>query len=117
MKTQIDRVITLASKKIFLVTAVIITLCIATDSALHASHVMVFFSLIAISGLFFALYTESEMHKLGVSLTCIVLGSLYLVFHPIDFTWWRLTFYSVALYFAAILFFISWMITKRSQHT
>ena len=96
--------------------AVLITLCIAIDSALNASHIMVFFSLIILSILFFSIYFESEQHKLGVSITCVILGSLYIAVNPIDFTWWRFSMYSVTLYFSAILFFASWLITRKWHH-
>lgn len=97
--------------------AFLVTLCIAIDSALNASHVMVFFSLIILSILFFSLYEESDKHKLGVSIACLILGSIYLVFYPIDFTWWRFSLYSGTLYVLAISFFVSWMITRHLHHT
>jgi hypothetical protein len=116
MKSQPDLILSRLSKKTLLVMAVLVTLCIAIDSALHASHIMVFFSMIILSVLFFSLYTESEKHKLGVSITCLILGSLYLAFYPVDFTWWRFSFYSGTLYFSAILFFASWMLTRHFHH-
>jgi hypothetical protein len=117
MKTQADLLISRLPKKILLVMAVMVTLCIAIDGALHASHIMVFFSLIILSILFFSLYTESDKHKLGVSITCLILGSIYLAFYPIDFTWWRFSLYSCTLYFSAILFFTSWVLTRHLHHT
>jgi hypothetical protein len=117
MKTQPDLLISALSKKILLVMAVLVTLCIAIDGAFHASNIMVFFSLIILSVLFFSLYTESGRHKLGVSIACLILGSIYLVFHPVDFTWWRFSIYSGTLYFSAILFFTSWMLTRHLHHT
>jgi len=96
--------------------AVLVTLCIAIDSAFHASHIMVFFSLIILSALFFSLYVESEHHKLAVSITCLVLGSIYLAFHPVDFTWWRISFYSVPLYLSGLLFLASWLATRYIHH-
>lgn len=116
MKTKIDLLLSKLPQKFFLVMAVLVTLAIAIDSAFHASHIMVFFSLIFLSFLFFSMYVESEHHKLGVSITCLILGSIYLAFYPIDFTWWRFTFYSVPLYLAGILFLISWLITRYVHH-
>jgi hypothetical protein len=116
MKTQLNILMSKLPKKIFLVMAVLVTLCIAVDSAFHASHIMVFFSLIILSVLFFSLYVESEHHKLAVSITCLVLGSIYLVFHPVDFTWWRISFYSVPLYLSGILFLLSWVVTRHIHH-
>ena len=116
MKTQPDLLISGLARKILLAMAVLITLCITIDGALHASHIMVFFSLIILSILFFSLYVESDKHKLGVSITCLILGSIYLAFYPIDFTWWRFSFYSGTLYFSAILFFASWMLTRHLHH-
>lgn len=116
MKTQFDLLLSKLPKRFFLAMAVLVTLSIAIDSAFHASHIMVFFSLIILSILFFSLYVESEYHKLGVSITCLVLGSIYLAFYPIDFTWWRFTFYSVPLYLAGILFLASWFVSKHNQH-
>jgi len=116
MKTQLNVLMSKLPKKIFLVMAVLVTLCIAVDSAFHASHIMVFFSLIILSVLFFSLYVESERHKLAVSITCLILGSIYLVFHPVDFTWWRISFYSVPLYLSGILFMASWLITRHIHH-
>ena len=116
MKAQLDLLISKLPRKILLILAVLVTLCIAIDSALHASHVMVFFSLIILSILFFTLYIESEKHKLGVSITCLILGSIYLAFYPIDFTWWRFSLYSGTLYFSAILFFTSWLLTRHFHH-
>ncbi len=113
MNTQADSQISKLPKKILLVLAVLFTLCIAIDEALHASHIMVFFSLIILTVLFFLIYEESERHKLGVSIACLVLGSIYLVLYPVDFTWWRFTFYSVTLYIAAILFFSSWLVARH----
>jgi len=117
MKAQPDLLISGLARKILLVMAVLITLCIAIDGALHASHIMVFFSLIILSILFFSLYIESDKHKLGVSITCLALGSIYLAFYPIDFTWWRFSLYSGTLYFSAILFFASWVVTRHLHHT
>ena len=51
MKIQLDML--KLPKKVFLVMAVLVTLGIAIDSAFHASHVLVFFSLIILSVLFF----------------------------------------------------------------
>ena len=116
MKTHLDYLLSELPKKILLVMAVLVTLCIAIDGALHASHIMVFFSLIILSALFFSLYIKSERHKLGVSITCLILGSIYLTLYPIDFTWWRFSFYSGTLYFAAILFFTSWLLTRHFHH-
>jgi predicted neutral ceramidase superfamily lipid hydrolase len=117
MKTQLDLFLSILPKKVFLVLAILVTLCIAIDSALNASHIMVFFSLIILSILFFSIYVESEKHKLGVSISCLVIGSLYLVLNPIDFTWWRFSLYSGTLYFSAILFFVSWLLTRHWHHT
>jgi len=116
MKTNFDLVMSNMPRKVFLVLAVMVTLCIAIDSAFHASHIMVFFSLVILSLLFFSLYIESEKHKLGVSITCLVLGSIYLVFYPVDFTWWRFTFYSVPMYLAGLLFLASWLINRHLHH-
>jgi len=116
MKTQLNVLMSKLPKKIFLVMAVLVTLCIAVDSAFHASHIMVFFSLIILSVLFFSLYVESEHHKLAVSITCLLLGSIYLVFHPVDFTWWRISFYSAPLYLSGILFLTSWILTRHIHH-
>jgi len=114
MQNQLD--ILKLSKKVFLVMAVLVTLGIAIDSAFHASHVMVFFSLIILSVLFSSIYFESEKHKLGVSITCLVLGSIYLAFYPIDFTWWRFTFYSVPLYVSGLFFMASWWMSRHAHH-
>ncbi len=116
MKTQIDVLLSKLPKKVFLAMAVLVTLSIAIDSAFHASHIMVFFSLIIFSVLFFSLYIESEHHKLGVSISCLLLGSIYLVFHPIDFSWWRFTFYSLPLYLSGILFLTSWLVSRHHPH-
>lgn len=116
MKTQIDNLLSKLPKKFFLLMAVLVTISIAIDSAFHASHIMVFFSLIILSILFFSLYVESEYHKLGVSITCLVLGSIYLAFYPIDFTWWRFTFYSVPMYLAGMFFLASWFVSRHNQH-
>ena len=113
MKAQPDIIMSKLPKKFFLAMAVLVTLSIALDSAFHASHVMVFFSLIILSVLFLSMYAESDHHKLGVSITCLLLGSIYLAFYPIDFTWWRFTFYSVPLYLSGILFLASWMVTRH----
>ena len=117
MKTQIDRLISDLPRKLLVVMAFLVTLCIAIDSALNTSHIMVFFSLIILSILFFSIYTESEKHKLGVSITCLILGSLYIALNPIDFTWWRFSLYSGTLYFSAILFFAGWMLTRHFHQT
>jgi len=116
MKTQLDIIMSKLPKKFFLVMAVLVTLSIVIDSAFHASHVMVFFSLIILSALFLSMYAESEHHKLAVSITCLLLGSIYLAFYPIDFTWWRFSFYSVPLYLSGILFLASWMLTRHVHH-
>jgi intracellular septation protein A len=116
MKTQLDVLMSKLPKKVFLVMAVLVTLCIAVDSAFQASHIMVFFSLIILSVLFLSLYAESEHHKLAVSIICLVLGSIYLVFHPVDFTWWRISFYSVPLFLSGILFLASWIVTRHIHH-
>jgi len=89
MKTQLDIIMSKLPKKFFLAMAILVTTVIAIDSAFHASHIMVFFSLIILSVLFLSMYAESDHHKLGVSITCLLLGSIYLAFYPIDFTWWR----------------------------
>ena len=117
MKAQFDLLISSLPKKVLLAMAILVILSIAIDSALHMSHIMVFFSLIILSILFFSLYIESEKHKLGVSITCLLLGSIYLVFYPIDFTWWRFSIYSGTLYFSAILFFTSWLLARHLHHT
>ena len=116
MKTQFDQIIVRLPKKIFLVMAALVTVCIAIDSAFHASHIMVFFSLIVLSVLFLTLYAESDKHKLGVSITCLVLGSIYLFFYPLDFSWWRFSFYSVLLWICGIVFLLSWIYTRFIQH-
>jgi hypothetical protein len=116
MKTQIDLLISRLPKKVFLVLSVLVTICIVIDSAFHASHVMVFFSLIVLSILFFTIYAESDRHKLGVSIACLLLGSIYLAFYPIDFTWWRFSIYSVSLYVAGILFLVSWLLARHLHH-
>jgi hypothetical protein len=116
MKTQFDVILSELPKKFFLVMAVLVTLCIAVDSAFHTSHVMVFFSLIILSVLFLSMYTESEHHKLAVSIICLVLGSIYLAFYPVDFTWWRFSFYSVPLYLSGILFMVSWLVSRHIHH-
>ena len=116
MKPLKERVIARIPKQVLVVLAVLTTLCIAVDEALHASHIMVFFSIIILSVLFFSLYEESEKHRLGVSIVCLVLGTIYLAFDPIDFTWWRITFYSGTLYLAAILFFASWLLVRHRHH-
>jgi len=113
MKTQLSTIMSKLPKKFFLVMAVIVTLSIAIDSAFHASHIMVFFSLIILSVLFLSMYIKSEHHKLGVSITCLMLGSIYLAFYPIDFTWWRFTFYSLPMYLAGILFLSSWLAARH----
>jgi hypothetical protein len=113
MKAQIGLLTSKLPKIILLVMAVLVTLCIAIDSALHASHIMVFFSLLILSILFFSLYVKSEKHKLGVSITCLILGSIYLIFHPVDFSWLRFSIYTATLYLSAILFFISWVLTRH----
>jgi phosphotransferase system glucose/maltose/N-acetylglucosamine-specific IIC component len=115
MKTQFDVLMSKLPKKFFLVMAVLVTLCIVIDSAFHASHVMVFFSLIILSVLFLSMYAESEHHKLAVSIICLVLGSIYLAFYPVDFTWWRFSFYSVPLYLSGILFMVSWVVTRHAH--
>ena len=117
MKTQTDLLISRLPGKIFLAMAVMVTLCIAIDSALNASHIMVFFSLIILSILFITIYIESEKHKLGVTISCLIIGSLYLILNLVDFIWWRFIFYSGALYISAILFFTSWLITRHWHHT
>jgi hypothetical protein len=116
MKAQTDTLLSKLPKRFFLVMAVLVAVCIAIDSAFHASHIMVFFSLIILSVLFFSMYVESEHHKLGVSIICLVLGSIYLAFYAIDFTWWRFTFYSVSLYLAGILFLVSWFVSGHLHH-
>jgi len=116
MKTQLDVIMSKLPKKFFLTMAVMVTLSIVIDSAFHASHVMVFFSLIILSVLFLSMYAESEHHKLGVSITCLVLGSIYLAFYPIDFSWWRFSFYSVPLYLSGILFMVSWLVNRHVHH-
>jgi hypothetical protein len=78
---------------------------------------MVFFSLIILSALFFTLYEESEKHMLGVSITCLVLGSIYLTFYPFDDTWWRFSFYTVPLYISGILFLAGWLMTRKRHHS
>ena len=113
MKARYEKMFSLWPRRILLALAVLVTLCIAVDGALHASHIMVFFSLIILSALFYSLYIGSEKHKLGVSLTCLALGSIYLAFYPLDFTWWRFSAYSASLYIAAILFFASWLLTRH----
>jgi hypothetical protein len=117
MKTQINLLISRLPKKVFLILAALVTLCIVVDSAFHASHIMVFFSLIVLTILFSTIYAESEHHKLGVSITCLLLGSIYLVFNPVDFTWWRFSFYSLPLYLAGILFLVSWVFTRHIHHS
>ena len=117
MKVQPEQLISGLSRKILLVMAVLVTLCIAIDGALHASHIMVFFSLIILSILFFSLYMGSDKHKLGVSIACLAIGSVYLAFYPIDFTWWRFSIYSGTLYLSAILIFLSWLLTRHLHHT
>jgi hypothetical protein len=117
MKTQQDLLTSTLPRRVLLVLSVLVTLCIAVDSAFHASHIMVFFSLIVLTILFFSIYIESDKHKLGVAIVCLILGSLYLVFNPIDFSWWRFSLYSATLYFAAILFFASWMLNRHLHHT
>jgi hypothetical protein len=116
MKAQFDIIMSKLPKKFFLVMAVLVTIGIAIDSAFHASHIMVFFSLIILSVLFLSMYAESEHHTLGVSIICLILGSIYLAFYPIDFTWWRFTFYSVPLYLAGLVFLASWMVTRHAHH-
>jgi hypothetical protein len=96
--------------------SVLVTGSIAIDSAFHASHIMVFFALIVLSVLFLSLYAGSEKHKLAVSVTCLVLGSIYLAFYPIDFSWWRFSFYTIPLYISGILFLLSWMYTWNKHH-
>ena len=113
MNTQHDLFISTLPRRILLILSVLIILCIAVDSALHASHIMVFFSLIILTVLFFSVYIESKKHKLGVAIVCLILGSLYLILNPIDFSWWRFSFYSATLYFAAILFFASWLLNRH----
>jgi hypothetical protein len=117
MKTQFDIIMSKLPKMFFLAMAILVTLSIAIDSAFHASHIMVFFSLIILSVLFLSMYAESDHHKLAVSITCLILGSIYLAFYPIDFTWWRFSFYSVPLYLSGILFLASWMVTRHVNHT
>lgn len=116
MKTRLDFLFATLPQKILLVLAVMITLAIALDSALHASHIMVFFALIILSVLFLSLYAQSERHKLGVSIASLVLGSIYLMLYSIDFSWWRFTMYTGTLYFLAALFFTSWLITRQPHH-
>jgi len=116
METQFDILMSKLPKKFFLSMAVLVTLCIVIDSALHASHVMVFFSLIILSVLFLSMYAESEHHRLAVSIICLVLGSIYLAFYPVDFTWWRFSFYSVPLYLSGILFMVSWLVNRHLHH-
>ena len=117
MNTHQDFLITKLPRRVLLILSVLVTLCIAVDSALHASHIMVFFSLIILTVLFFSIYIESEKHKLGVAITCLFLGSLYLVLNPIDFSWWRFSLYSATLYFAAVLFFASWLLNRHLHHS
>lgn len=93
--------------------AMMVMIAMATDAALHSSHVMVFFSMLMLGALFLTLYEESDKHKLGVSVACLVLGSIYVALYPLDFTWWRFTFYSATLYVLAILFFANWIKTKH----
>jgi hypothetical protein len=116
MKTQFEQLIARLPRKIFLVMAALVTACIAIDSAFHASHIMVFFSLIVLSVLFLSLYAESEHHKLAVSLICLMLGTVYLLFYPVDFTWWRFTFYSVPMYICGFIFLLSWLYTSHMHH-
>jgi hypothetical protein len=116
MKTHPDKIMSELPKKFFFVMALIVTLSIVIDSAFHASHIMVFFSILFLTVLFLSMYAESERHKLGVSITCLILGSIYLAFYPIDFTWWRFTFYSVPLYLSGLLFLVSWITTRHIHH-
>ena len=117
MNTHQDFLITKLPRRVLLILSVLVTLCIAVDSAFHASHIMVFFSLIVLTVLFFSIYIESEKHKLGVAITCLFLASLYLVLNPIDFSWWRFSLYSATLYFAAVLFFASWLLNRHLHHS
>lgn len=116
MKTQFENLIAILPKRIFLVMAALVTGCIAVDSAFHGSHVMVFFALIVLSVLFLSLYAESEKHKLAVSITCLVLGSIYLALYPVDFTWWRFSFYTITLYISGIIFLLSWLYSRHMHH-
>ncbi len=116
MKTKFEALMSVLPKKVFLVMAVLVTLAIVIDSALNASHVMVFFSLIFLAILFSSLYVKSEKHKLGVSISCLLLGCIYLVFHPDGFTWWRFSIYSLAFFVSGLLFLASWLETKHFLH-
>lgn len=116
MNPHVDHLLKELPKKILLAMAVLITLTIAVDSALHASHIMVFFSLIILSALFFSLYAETERHRLGVSIACLLLGSIYIAFHGVHFSWLRFSVYSAAMYLSAIVLFASWMMMKHEHH-
>jgi hypothetical protein len=116
MKTQPDSFIPGFVRKLFCVLSALVTVTIAIDSALHASNIMVFLALVFLSILFFSLYIESEKHKLAVCITCLVLGSIYLAFYPVDFTWWRFSVYSGFLYLSALLFFVSWITARHLHH-
>ena len=116
MKANTDILMARIARSILLGIAVLVILAIAVDSALHASHVMVFFSLVILSILFLTLYVESEKHKLGVSIACLVLGGIYISFYPLDFTWWRFSLYSATLFLAAVLFFASWLAARYWHH-
>jgi hypothetical protein len=103
-------------RRLFLVMAILITIAIVIDAALHTSHIMVFFALIVLSILFYSIYVESEKHSLGASIVCLILGSLYLAFSK-DFSWDRFLLYTATFYISAISFLASWLITKQTHHT
>lgn len=116
MKTIQDVLVHELPRRLFLVMAILITLAIIIDSAMHTSHVMVFFALILLSILFYSIYVESEKHSLGVSIVCLVMGSLYLAFSR-DFSWERFFFYTLTFYISAISFLASWLMSKLPHHS
>lgn len=113
MKSFHDILIHELPSRIFLIMAIIITLGVVIDSALNVSHVLVFFSLIILSILFFTIYVEAEYHRLGVSLLCIALGSIYLIASGPDFVWYRFGIYTLPFYLSGILFFTSWLLDRH----
>jgi hypothetical protein len=117
MKTGKEFFVSMLPKEILLGVGILVTLVVAVDSALNTSHILVFFSLLFLTALFFTLYEESDEHKLGVSIASLVLGSIYVVVAHAEITWVRFLVYSGTLYFIGILFFAAWLMTKQVHNS
>lgn len=116
MKTRTENHPERLPHRILSALAVLVTGTVAVDSAVNASHIMVFFSLIVLSALFFTLYEESAEHILGVSIACLVLGFIYILASRPGFTWWRLVAYSGLFFAASLLLLTIWLRLKRGHH-